>query len=97
MAVAAATVPEMYAGPTFGVHVASYRSPERARRGWSVLLDAHGDVLEDLEPSIARVDLGPERGVFYRLRAGPLANEAAAGALCRELKRRDLYCVPSVF
>ncbi len=97
MAAAVPETPEMHEGPTFGVHIASYRSPERARRGWDVLHDAHGDVFGDLEPSIARVDLGPVRGVFYRLRAGPLADEAAADALCRELKRRDLYCAPSVF
>jgi hypothetical protein len=84
-------------GPGSGVHVASYRTPERARRGWDVLRAAHGDVLEGLKPRIARVDLGPDTGVFFRLRAGPLADEAAAWALCQELKHRDLYCAPSVY
>ncbi len=62
-----------------------------------MLRAAHGDVLEGLKPRIARVDLGPDTGVFFRLRAGPLADEAAAWALCQELKQRDVYCAPSVF
>ena len=84
-------------GSGFGVHVASYRTPERARRGWDVLYAEHGDVLEGLKPRIARVDLGPDTGVFFRLRAGPLGDEAAAWALCQELKHRDVYCAPSVY
>ncbi len=97
---AAPTAPVMAmtgVGPAFGVHIASYRSPERARQGWSVLRDAHDDIFGGLESRVARVDLGPGTGVYFRLRAGPLADEAAARTLCRELKRRDLYCVPSVF
>ena len=89
--------PATHDGPAFGIHVASYRTPERARRGWDVLRFEHGDVLEGLKPRIARVDLGPDTGVFFRLRAGPLGDEAAAWALCQELKQRDVYCVPSVY
>lgn len=84
-------------GSGFGVHVASYRTPERARRGWDVLYAEHGEVLEGLKPRIARVDLGADTGVFFRLRAGPLGDEAAAWALCQELKHRDVYCAPSVY
>ena len=94
---AAAVAPAGRTGPAFGVHVASYRTRARAMRGWDILRSAHGDVLEDLEPHVARVDLGPDTGVFFRLRAGPLADEPAARTLCRELKRRQVYCVPSIF
>ena len=80
-----------------GVHLASFRTPERARRGWDELHAAHGDVLDGLEPRIARIDLGVERGVFYRLGAVPLADETAARALCNELKQRRVYCAPKVF
>jgi len=39
-----------------------------------------------------RVDLG-EKGVFYRVQAGPLADAAAAERLCAELKERKQGCI----
>ena len=41
--------------------------------------------------------LGAGKGVFFRLSAGPLADMAAAEALCGKLMRRSLYCAPLVF
>ncbi len=80
-----------------GVHVASFRTPERARRGWNELRTANGDLVGDLGPHIARVDLGSGKGVFYQLRIGPIASRADAATLCGELKRRKLYCAPVTF
>ncbi len=80
-----------------GVHVASFRTPERARRGWDEIKTANGDLLAALGPHIARVDLGGDKGVFYQLRLGPLASRADALALCSALKRRKLYCAPTTF
>ncbi|MFQ5783341.1 MAG: tetratricopeptide repeat protein [Alphaproteobacteria bacterium] len=80
-----------------GVHVSSFRTPERARRAWDELHAAYGDVLAGLGPRIARVDLGREKGVFYQLHLGPVRDQASAQALCSELKRRSLYCAPTVF
>lgn len=79
------------------VHIASYRSEERARRGWDILFAAHGDLLGGLALDIKQIDLGPGLGVFYRVRARPLPSEAAAKQLCRALKERDVYCVVSYF
>ena len=52
----------------------------------------HADLLADQEHSVERADLGATRGVFYRLRVGPLDSEAGAAALCGELKRREPDC-----
>lgn len=79
------------------VHLALARTPERARRSWEDLQQAHGDTLEGLAPRIARIDLGAGKGVFFQLSAGPLADMAAAEALCGKLMRRSLYCAPLVF
>lgn len=79
------------------VHLALSRTPERAQRNWEDLHRAHGDVLDGLEPRIARIDLGADRGIYFQLSAGPLADMAAAEALCNTLALRRLYCSPMIF
>ena len=39
-----------------------------------------------------RADLG-DKGVFYRLQAGPLSDAAAAETLCGKLKQRNVGCL----
>lgn len=80
-----------------GIHLASFRTPQRAWRGWEILREAHGDVLANLAPRVARLDLGKERGVFFQLGAVPVPDMTAARALCSELKRREIYCAPKLF
>ncbi|MCH9050100.1 MAG: tetratricopeptide repeat protein [Proteobacteria bacterium] len=77
------------------VHLASYRSRTAADRGWIRLRRAHREVLDDLESEITKVNLGPRKGIFYRLKAGPVADKAAAAEVCRRLKSRRQYCQPS--
>jgi len=77
-----------------GVHLASFRSRANANKGWAQLQKAHSSLLGGLKPSIKRVNLGSRKGTFYRLIAGPLANSAAADALCRRLKARRQFCKP---
>jgi tetratricopeptide (TPR) repeat protein len=93
----AASTDTMAASGAIGVHIASFRTPERAKRSWDDLRKANGDVLSSLDSRIARVDLGNNGGVFFQLRAGPVADADAAKALCSELKRRKLYCAPTAF
>ncbi len=75
-------------------HIASYRHRDRIAIGWEKLLSQHQELLSPHGLSVARVDLGPEKGIFFRLRAGPLPNRAAAMALCSALRARELYCAP---
>ena len=77
------------------VHLASYRSRKAADLGWVQLRRAHREVLDDLGSEITKVDLGPRKGIFYRLKAGPVADKAAAAEVCRKLKSRRQYCEPS--
>lgn len=81
-------------GPQPGVHLASYRSMREAERGWSQLRRAYKAELEGLQPDISKVDLGT-KGVFYRLKAGPLVDKGAAQAMCSKLKSKRQFCEPT--
>lgn len=82
-------------GPQPGVHLASFRTEKAANRAWPQLRRAHSQLLANLKPEVTRIDLGPGKGVFYRLKAGPLPNQAAVQRLCRSLKARRQYCEPA--
>jgi tetratricopeptide (TPR) repeat protein len=82
-------------GPRPAVHIASFRSRKAADRGWAGLRRAHRALLGNLKPEITRVNLGGKKGVFFRLVVGPLASNADAVSVCRQLKRRRQYCEPA--
>ena len=75
------------------IQLAAYRSEANVRRRWSELRRKHGDLLGGLRLIITRADLGPTKGVYYRMQAGPLANSTAALALCARIKRRKIGCL----
>jgi hypothetical protein len=82
------------AEPTAGtvqVRLGSLRTPEEARDEWQRLKRANADLLGNLKANAVSVDLG-EKGIYYRILAGPL-DEAAAERLCTELKRRSQGCI----
>jgi tetratricopeptide (TPR) repeat protein len=80
-----------------GVHLASFRTEAAARKAWPKLRRAYGNILASLRPEVSRVDLGPGKGIFYRLKAGPLPNQAAVERLCHTLISRRQYCQSTVF
>lgn len=75
----------------YAVHLASYRTEAAAVRGWAVLRSAAPGTLAGLEPRLETVDIG-ERGVFLRLKAGPLPNQAEAEARCAALQSEGYFC-----
>lgn len=80
--------PESDARGPVSLHLASFRSEERARRGWEELQARHPE-LKGLKPQVTRVDL-PGQGTFFRLLAGPVADRATADRLCKTLQAQ--YC-----
>jgi cell division septation protein DedD len=76
----------------YRLQLGSVRTPEGARREWERLRQENGDVLGTLAYSPQRVDLG-DRGIFYRIQAGPIGDSAAAERECNELKRRGVGCI----
>ncbi len=75
------------------VQIAALRSEAKALTEWERFKGAHPDLLGDLILEVQRADLGPDKGIFYRLRAGPLADKTAAASLCVQLKVRGLGCL----
>jgi SPOR domain len=75
------------------VQLLALRSEQAVHKAWTVLQKRHGDLLGGLSLNVQRRDLGAKKGVYYRLRVGPLANLAAARTLCSKFKKRKQGCV----
>jgi len=80
-------------GPAGGwrIQIASVKNEDIAKSTWARLQAAHGDVLGSLRMQPTRVDLG-EKGVWYRVQAGPL-DEKQAQSICGTLRSRKTDCV----
>ncbi len=74
------------------IQLASVRTEAEALSEWKRISGRQGDLLDALTPEVSRVELA-DRGVWFRLRAGPLADAAAAADLCRTLKARNVGCL----
>jgi hypothetical protein len=85
--------PIAVAGGAYRIQLASFRDREAVNRGWKAFLAKAPVLLVDLIPDVQEVDLGPERGTFYRLRAGPLRSREAADKLCELLGEKDMECL----
>jgi hypothetical protein len=76
----------------YSVQLASYRSANRAQDGWRQIRAKALDLLQDVDPVIRRSDLGPEKGVYFRLRTKP-ASKDTANQLCTSLQARGMSCL----
>jgi cell division septation protein DedD len=92
-AAAPATAP---ASPTIGkgyfLQLGAGRSAESAKQEGQRIRQRQADLLGTLTLITPRVDLG-ERGTFYRIQVGPIADAAQAEHRCNELKRRGVGCL----
>jgi hypothetical protein len=81
---------------TWRAQIASFRTLPGAKRAWNELQQTFAEEFAGLQPDIVRVDLGPERGVYHRLRVTPLAGRDAAFAFCNRLKSKSSKqaCIP---
>ncbi|MBK8909546.1 MAG: SPOR domain-containing protein [Rhodospirillales bacterium] len=79
-------------GGVYQIQLAAVSSEERAESAWAGYKAKHGDLLGDLGSQVVRADLG-DKGVFYRLRAGPILGENNARALCNRLSGRGVGCM----
>jgi len=77
----------------FRIQLGAVRSEAAARSEWSRLQKQHQPVLGRLALSVERADLG-QKGVYYRIQAGPFADRAAADAACHELTKQKVPCLP---
>jgi hypothetical protein len=80
-------------GIAYQIQIAAVRTPERATSEWARLKSKHGDLLGGYSLNVVRADLGATKGIFYRLRAGPIAWEDVAKVLCDNLSKRKVSCL----
>ena len=64
------------------------KTEDAAKTEWLKLQRQNSDVLGKLSLSVSRVDLGA-RGTYYRIQAGPVADEGKAAQDCAALKSRN--------
>jgi len=93
----AATAPQQAASESstdgeFRIQLASLRDDAQASVAWKKISSENKDLVGKLKMFVQRVDLG-DKGVFYRLQAGPLDGRAAADKICSELKQRNVGCL----
>jgi hypothetical protein len=81
----------------YALHLASYRSEASAAAGWRIIAAEAAPSLDGLRPRLETVDLGPDRGVYLRLKAGPVDSSAQAAALCAALIESGHYCKTADF
>lgn len=75
------------------IQLGSLKSYDLAESEWKRLSKKHPDVLRGLDPIIQKVDLGEEKGIYYRLRTGPFVDMEKANAVCSALKEQKAQCV----
>ncbi|MBY0292296.1 MAG: SPOR domain-containing protein [Alphaproteobacteria bacterium] len=74
------------------IQLGSLKSYDLAEAEWARILEHNKDILEGLEPAIQKVDLGADRGIFYRLRTG-VENKETAIYACTTLKAKKVDCL----
>jgi len=74
------------------LQLGSLRSEDEARQEWERIKRKNSDLLGSLSATPVRADLG-DKGIYYRILAGPIADPAAAERICSELKQRSIGCI----
>lgn len=86
-----AAVPAPSGSGTWRLQLSSVRSEADADKEWRRLKGKHPDPLNPLASRYVRVDLG-EKGVWWRVQAGPVGDKSAAEAACTKLKSQGQGC-----
>jgi hypothetical protein len=73
------------------VQLLAARSQAQVGGAWQKLRGAHPDLLASLSPTVSATEIAGS-GTYYRLRAGPLHDRAAADSLCKQLAARHQSC-----
>ena len=74
------------------LQLGAVRSEGVAREEWARIKRSNPDLLGRLTAVAIRADLG-DKGVYYRIQAGPVGDPATAERLCGELRQRHLACI----
>lgn len=88
---AAAPAPAPATGK-YQLQLLAARSADDATAAWKKIQAKNGDVLGGFSGSVVKANLG-DRGIFYRLRVGPIASEDKAQSICSALASRSVSCL----
>ncbi|MCJ9430250.1 SPOR domain-containing protein [Kordiimonas marina] len=84
--------PAVPASKAYQVQLGAYGSEKGAASAWRVIRGKYRSILgDDVKASYEPVQSGDR--TLYRLRVGPLANRAAADAICLGLRARQQACI----
>lgn len=84
--------PQAAATGPLRVQIAATKDEASARAEFARLQKAHADLLGNLSATLVKADLG-DKGTFYRIQAGPIADKAQADKLCSQLKPLGIGCI----
>lgn len=87
--------PPVAASPLEGaylIQLAALRSEEAANKAWVSISSRRPALLEGLEKTIQRADLG-QKGVYFRLRVGPFEDRESAADLCAAMEKSGQPCM----
>jgi len=76
----------------FRVQLGSYRKESAAKSAFTMLKNRLPGVIGAKQQKVEFADLGPDKGIFYRLQLGPFDSRAAAQAFCVRLKEYGQGC-----
>lgn len=76
----------------YWVQIGSGRDMKDSEALWTKLRAAHSSILGDASHTIVRADLGPNKGVYYRVHVGPYDSADSASALCGRLRASGADC-----
>jgi sporulation related protein len=74
------------------LQLGAVRSESQARGEWDRIKHQNADLLGKLSAVAIRSDLG-DKGVYYRIQAGPVTDASAADRICGALRQRHLACI----
>jgi hypothetical protein len=74
------------------LQLGAVRTESQARGEWERLKHQNADLLGRLSGVAIRADLG-DKGVYYRIMVGPIADPSTADRLCAGLRQRHLACM----
>tara|TARA_Y100000590_G_scaffold462032_1_gene625116 strand:+ start:833 stop:1573 length:741 start_codon:yes stop_codon:yes gene_type:complete len=80
-----------------GIHLASFRKIELARKGWKTIVKENGDLLIGLDYRLSPIKIKKNNTTFYRLKAGPFIDKTSADETCKILVQKKKFCKISDF
>jgi hypothetical protein len=84
--------PPVVAGSGYRLQLGALKTEEAAKTEWLKLQRQNADVLGKLSLSISPIALSG-KGTYYRIQAGPIADEGRASQFCASLKSRNVGCI----